>query len=103
MLHKISYSVGYDYLTSGCLRTAVRVVMVDIVGADHSHIAEGWSLTYTGIIYLGLFPLAGRYSAVASLVWMNDFVRTIVVAILSFGQNFSTRFLPQSLSNRLEI
>ena len=39
----------------------------------------------------------------SSLVWPNDFVQTIVVAILNFGQNFATLFLPQFLSNRFEI
>ena len=37
------------------------------------------------------------------LVWTNDFVQIIAVAILSFGQDFATLFLRQSLPNQIEI
>ena len=45
---------------TGCSRTVIRIIMLDIVPSDLTASAEGWSLTATGIMEIAIIPFAGN-------------------------------------------
>ena len=49
---------------TGCARTVMRIVMLDLVSSELTASAEGWSLTTTGILEIAIIPLAGNYSVI---------------------------------------
>ena len=45
---------------TGCSRTVMRIIMLDLVPSDLTASAEGWSLTTTGILEIAIIPFAGN-------------------------------------------
>ena len=53
--------MGICYISiTGCSRTVIRIIMLDIVSSELTASAEGWSLTTTGILEIAIIPFAGN-------------------------------------------